>query len=422
MMNRCMWCQLMSKKRRKINKIKVLRFLILVLLLIIVIILGIDKLTKKELKIINKENLNKTPEKEEIKEPVNDKLSMIMVGDNLIHDSLYEEAHINANYDGYDFKPIYELIKPIVSKYELAYYNQETILGGSDIGVSSYPSFNSPYEVGDAMIDAGFNLVSLATNHTLDRGEKAVINSRNYWNSKENVLAVGSYTSQEEKEKVQIKEKNNITYTMLNYTYGTNGIKVPNDKDYLVNIWPVTGSNKDYDTSYQNYKEQVKKDIEAVRDKVDVLIVAMHWGVEYQTTPNNYQKDAAKFLADLGVDIIIGTHAHVVQPIEWIDDTLVIYSLGNFTSAHEVVNIGNRVGLMTSLEIEKNAITKEITIQNVENELSYMYYKTNYTNFKIIPFSQMDSTYLTNYKEVYEKYKNIVTSLDSNVTVKPLEQ
>ena len=134
-------------------------------------------------------------------------------------------------------------IKEIVSNYDIGYYNQETILGGTELGLKSYPVFNSPYEVGDAMIDAGFNLVSLATNHTLDSGEKAVLNSRNYWNSKSNVLAVGSYSSTEERNEVHVEETNGITYTMLNYTYGTNGIKVPTGKDYLVNVWPCTGND-----------------------------------------------------------------------------------------------------------------------------------------------------------------------------------
>ena len=118
-------------------------------------------------------------------------ISLVMVGDALIHDKIYNEAKVLGN-GGYDFKPMLSLVKDIVSEYDLAYYNQETILGGSEIGVSSYPSFNSPYEVGDAFVDVGFNLVSLATNHTIDRGERAVINSRNYWNSKIDVLAVGS--------------------------------------------------------------------------------------------------------------------------------------------------------------------------------------------------------------------------------------
>ena len=341
-----------------------------------------------------------------------DKVSLVMVGDNLIHDKIYNEA---KRENGYDFKSVYSLIKPIVSKYDLAYYNQETILGGSDIGVSSYPSFNSPYEVGDAMIDAGFNLVSLATNHTLDRGEKAILNSRSYWNSKNDVLAVGSYSSFDEKNEVQIRKIGDISYTLLNYTYGTNGIDVPLGKEYLVNIWPVNGSNPNNDSKYQSYKEEVKKDIEKVKDKVDLVMVAMHWGIEYEYNPNEYQKDMAKYLASLGVNIIIGTHPHVVQPIEWIDNTLVIYSLGNFVSAHEVVNIGNRVGLMSSVDIIKE--DGKIKIDNLSNDLLYMYYTNSYKEFLVVPFSQMDSKYLSNYKEVYDKFKNIVQNIDSNIKV-----
>ncbi len=396
-------------KRLKFFKSLIISILILILLTSIILLLISKPEQKKE---------NKNIEKEDIKNTTS--TSLIMVGDNLIHSSIYEEANRNANYEGYDFKPMYKMIKSIVSNYDIAYYNQETIIGGSEIGLSSYPAFNSPYEVADAMIDAGFNLVSLATNHTLDRGKQAVLNSRNYWNSKENVLAVGSYSSQEERNKIDIRESNGITYTMLNYTYGTNGISVPKDENYLVNIWPMNGNNPEEDIEYQNYKQQVLEDIKRVRDKVDVLLVAMHWGIEYQNMPNAYQKDAAKFLSDNGVDIIIGTHPHVIEPIDYINNTLVIYSLGNFASAHEVVNMDNRVGLMTSLEIEKDLKTNKITIKNLENELLYMYYTNEYKDFLIVPFSKIDNSYLNNYQEVYEKYKDVITSLNSNIKVKEI--
>ena len=143
---------------------------------------------------------------------------------------------------------------------------------------------------------------------------------------------------------------------MLSYTYGTNGIPVPNGKDYLVNVWPTNLSINDpsRDTEYQAYKEQVKKDIETVRSQVDVLMVAMHWGVEYTHEPTAYEKDSAKFLADNNVDIVIGAHPHVIQPVTWIDDTLVIYSLGNFVSAQlQDQNYNKMVGLMTSVNITK---------------------------------------------------------------------
>ena len=411
------------KKKRKLKLGNIFIALSLVILFILVIFYGSKQILKKEVK--TESNNNGT--KEEVKEKVYT-TSVITAGDNLIHSSLYNEAHRNANYDGYDFSPMYELLKPIVSNYDIEYYNQETILGGSEIGLSDYPTFNSPYEVGDTMIDLGFNLVSLATNHTIDSGSKAVLNSREYWNSKENVLAVGSYSSEEERNKVDIRESNGITYTMLNYTYGTNGIKVPEGKEYLVNVWPtdLDINDPEKDTEYQDYKKTVLEDIKRVRDKVDVLFVAMHWGVEYTHEPTEYEKDMAKFLADNGVDVIIGTHPHVIQPVTWIDNTLVIYSLGNLISAQyqnqsTCTDYKCTTGLMTSFKITKTEKGKDKTIKidDVSNELIYTYY-SGFRNFKVVPFSnEAIQTYLPSYKTVYEKYKAVVQKYDETMKVVP---
>ena len=356
--------------------------------------------------------------------------NMIMVGDALIHSSVYEDAHRIANYNGYNFKPQISLIKEKVKDYDIAYYNQETILGGTSLGLSNFPRFNSPYEVGDAMIDAGFNLVSLATNHTADKGERGIINSREYWNRQEGVQAVGSYTSNKEKEEIETKilEVNHIKYAMLNYTYGTNGMPIAHS--YLVNVWPTNTekiNNPTNDTKYQAYKETVKNDINKLRDKVDVLMVAMHWGVEYTHTPTLYERDMAKFLADNGVDIIIGSHPHVIQPIEWIDDTLVIYSLGNFISAQyqnqdSCYNYRCTVGLMTNLTItKKQTINKiDIKVDNINNELIYTYY-SNWRNYKVIPFSNQEiKNYLPNYEKVYNTYAKIIASDDERIKTVPL--
>lgn len=399
----------MKRKRKK----RILPKITIVLLLIVGIYFGYNELS-------NNNNINNDSKINIDNNNSSTSISLIMAGDNLINDKLYNAA---KKGDGsYDFRSMYSYIKDIVKNYDLAYYNQETILGGSEIGVSSYPAFNSPYEVGDATIDAGFNLVSLATNHTLDRGEKAIINSLNYWNNKSNVLTSGSYLSNNDRNKINIKEVNNITYTMLNYTYGTNGIKVPEGKEYLVNIWPGNGNNPDNDTKYQEYKKTVKEDIERVRDKVDLLIVAMHFGVEYTHVPTNYQIDMAEFLSSLGVDIIIGTHPHVIMPITYINDTLVIYSLGNFLSAQDTNNDYNTtVGLLSSIKITKN-IDKDnntsIKLSDLNNELIYT---TNKDGYKIIPFSNLDiKDYLNDYERVYNKYANIVRSIDSSININSL--
>lgn len=401
------------KKRRVRLKVKnILLFLIFLILIPISII--VSYLNKPGLTDNNTDNNKEETEIEEYE------ASLIMVGDALVHNSLYNDANKLANYNGYDFRPQIELIKEEMSSYDIAYYNQETILGGTSIGLSSYPAFNSPQELGDAMIDAGFNLVSLATNHTLDRGEKAVNLSREYWNKQENVHAVGSYRSNDEKQQLETKvlKVNNITYAMLNYTYGTNGIPVPSGKNYLVNLWNDT-------TNYEGYKEQVKSDIAAIRDKVDVLIVAMHWGREYTHTPTELEVKTAAFLASLDVDIIIGTHPHVIQPVEWIDDTLVFYSLGNFISAQTSSSCSNlkcNIGLMSSLTIKKTIENNEtkIEITNIKNNLIYTYHK-NYTNFKVIPFSNPKiKDYLQNYEDVYNQYSGIIETDDPSIELVPI--
>ena len=416
------------------GKRKIQRSLWKIILVILLIISGIiifknrdriDIFRKSE--DINSNQTVQTGKNSNTQEDSSTTVSLVMVGDNLIHSSIYKDAKRLAGGNGYDFKPIIEYIKEKVQNYDLAYYNQETVLGGSELGVSDYPTFNSPQEAGDAMLDAGFNIVSLATNHTMDRGEKAVLASVDYWKKHENeALVAGSYSSEEERNKVQIREKNGIKYAMLSYTYGTNGISVPKGKEYLVNVWPTDLSLNDpaKDTEYQNYKEQVKKDIEAVRSQVDVLMVAMHWGVEYTHEPTAYEKDSAQFLADNNVDIIIGAHPHVIQPVTWIDDTLVIYSLGNFVSAQlQDQNYNKMVGLMTSVDINKTVENGKtsVKISNVKNELIFTYYNKNtWSNFKVIPFSNENiGKYLPNYKTVYETYKKIVQKMDSNMYVEP---
>lgn len=397
-----------KKGRQRKKFFKILLIFITLLILILGIVLIVNMINKKDKEVNNKEIIASKEEKY--------KLSLIMAGDMLVHDKIYNEARKNANNNGYDFKPMLTYIKDIVKDYDLAYYNEEVVLGGSSIGLSSYPAFNSPYEVGLDMIDTGFNMVSLATNHTLDRGTKAIENSLDFWNSTD-VYTAGSYKTMEERNNIKIKEKNNITYAMLNYTYGTNGIKRPNGYESYVNIWDMSNKN-----SYEEYKNVVKQDIENIRNKVDVLIVAMHFGEEYNFNTTWYQEDSSNFLSSLGVDIIIGTHSHVLGPIKWINNTLVIYSLGNFLSAHEVVNLSNRIGLLSSIDIVKEVKDNNTTIklENLNNDLIYTYHN-NYKDFKVIPFSNSDiNKYLDNASSIYDKYSKYVTSLDNNINIKSI--
>ena len=395
----------MSKRRKKRVKKGAKVFLVLCLALCAFLIYFVFFNDKKELK--TKIIKPKETKKDEVETVKTTKASLVMVGDALLHSSVYKDAYVDGRYD---FSGQLEFIKPISQKYDLAFYNQETVLGGTELGLSDYPTFNSPQEFGDEMIDSGFNIVNLATNHTMDRGEKAILKSCEYWNSKKDkVLSVGSYCSSTERDEIKIKEINGIKYTMLSYTYGTNGIAVPSGKEYLVNLYS---------------DEQAKKDIEAVRDKVDLLLVSMHWGVEYQAEPTEEQKREAEYLASLGVDIIIGTHPHVIQPITYIDDTLVIYSLGNFISAQDTDGDYNcMMELMSSVDIVKETKGKEskIRLENLNNELLYNYFKkgSRWYGFKVIPFSQMNSSYNSDYKRLYDKYSAVVRKYNSDIPINP---
>lgn len=353
------------------------------------------KKTEKEVPI-------KKEQKEIEKTPKEYKASLFMVGDALIHYGVYNDA---KQSDGsYDFKPMLEYIKPIASKYDLAYYNQETILGGSSLGYSSYPRFNSPQEVGDAFIDAGFNMVSLATNHTMDKGEQGVINSVNYWKTnKDKVVYSGQWLSQEEREKesAQIYEKNGIKYAFFSYTTWTNGLETPTGKEYLNNV-------------YSN--EKAAADIAKVKDKADVIIVAMHWGTEYSLGVNTNQDEIAKYLSDLGVNIIIGAHPHVVEPVEYINDgkTFVIYSLGNFISDQGVTE--RLIGLAMELTIKKVVdIDDKVTI-SIESPKAQLIYTKDKKDFKVIPFSKLNDSILPNYMKLYEKYKGVVNTFYPELT------
>lgn len=390
----------MKEKKKLKRGVYIALYLLIFLLLIGTSLYFFDKRKNSDVvpNIPNVEE-NKEPEVEEPKrEEYTIRLGMI--GDALYHSGCYNDG---KQSDGtYNFDKQLADITPIVKTYDLAYYNQETVLGGVELGLSSYPTFNSPQEVGDAFIKAGFNLVSLANNHTLDKGQKAILNSAAYWREKQNVMTAGSYDSFEDKARSHIGEKNGITYAFLAYTYGTNGIPVPKGKEYLVNLFS---------------EEQAKADIEAVKDKVDVVLVSMHWGVEYTHTPTAEQRRQAQFLADLGVDVIIGSHPHVIQPIEHIGKTVVIYSLGNFISGQN--DLMKRIGMIASVDIHKvveDGMTT-ISVDNVKGDLVYTERTAGFRNFRILPFYKLDANILPDYLNVKSKYEAIINKNDPTIQV-----
>ena len=380
--------------------------IVLLLFLIVVVFSTLFILNNKEIK--NEENtiVEEPKNKDKVEES---ELSLIMVGDCLIHGAIYNDAKEGNTYN---FYKMLDRIKPIISSYDLAYYNQESILGGTSLGVQSYPSFNSPQEVGDAFLDAGFNIVTFANNHTLDMGEKGILSALSYWDTKKSqgIMTAGSYRSFEERNTDIIMEKNGIKYTILSYTTTTNGISRPKGKEYLVNVYNP---------------EQVKKDIERLRDKVDLLMVAMHWGVEYTHNPTQEQKDIAAYLSSLGVDIIIGSHPHVIQPVDFINNTMVIYSLGNFIASQQG-NVAKHTGLMMSIKVHKKTVNGEskITLLEPTAELEYVYSvpvnSSTRKNYKLYPYEELNDSLLKDYKTHFNEFMNIVTKYNKNILYKEI--
>lgn len=341
----------------------------------------------------NEKEEEKESEKEEVK-PTEKRMSIVMVGDALIHGAIYMDASVNKTYtanDKYDFSKMFNYIKPLISKYDLKYYNQESIIGGGN--PQHYPRLNSPDAIGEDLLGVGFNLVSLANNHSFDQNESGLLHSLEFWKKHANEAhTAGSYSSFEERDEIPIYEQNNIKYAFLSYTIPTNGLSAPQGKEYYVNVYS---------------EEQVSKDVKRAREKgAEVVMVAMHWGVEYTHVPNDEQKNVAKYLSDLGVDLVIGSHPHVIQPMEYVGNTLVIYSLGNFIAAQRVLGEEKSVGLMVGTDI----VVKDgkVTFDKTGFELLYTYSITDLSGYQVIPFSKLTNNYLNGYEQKNTKYRNIV--------------
>ena len=249
-------------------------------------------------------------------------LDLVMAGDVLLHLRL---AYWSDNgKGGYDFNPIFKTIKPLIEKADLAIVNQETILGGKELKVTGYPTFNGPYELGDALVNAGFDVVLHSNNHALDRGKQGIYNCLNFWKKYPKIKTVGINTSEAQKKKLCIYEKNGIKVAILNYTYGTNGIPLPKDMPYAVN--------------YLNKKEVIS-DIKRAEKEADFTIDCPHWGTEYLRGISDYQKAWSQIFAENGVDLVLGCHPHVIEPIKYVTDKktghkmLVYYSVGNFVNS-----------------------------------------------------------------------------------------
>lgn len=325
-------------------------------------------------------------------------VSLVAVGDNLIHNSVLKSGRINDST--YNFDRLFDVMRDNFQEADIAIINQETILGGDFRPYDGYPNFNSPNELGDAIVKSGFDVVLQASNHTLDVGTQGVLNCIEYWKKQDDITYLGINDSQEERETIRVIERNGIRIALLNYTYGLNGRILPKDKPYLVNLIDTT---------------MIKSDLEKAEILADFTIVFPHWGVEYVYKPNREQTSLAKMMVRYGADLIIGTHPHVLQPIEWIETSngnkaLCYYSLGNYTSGQKATP--RVLGGMAKIELKR--INDSVFINNA-GVIPLI------THYEWVNGTSLHQTYkLSEYTERLEK-RHSLNYYDSTFSVKTLK-
>ena len=288
------------------------------------------------------------------------KIRLMMLGDNLLHMGIVRSGILADGTRNYDM--LFEPIKDHLAVADIKMINQETIFGGNQLGFSGYPHFNSPTEVGDAIAKAGFNVVLQASNHSADKGISGLKHCVDFWKKYPDVLITGIFENADEpNQDIGLLEIDGVTFAILNYTYSPNLSTLP--KEIQGHLGMLCDWDKDTGKiSFTRLHPDVLTDIEQAKQMADVVVVCPHWGTEYTFVPSSYQQKFAKQMTDAGADLIIGTHPHVIQPVEWIESengnrALCYFSLGNYVSTQQ--------DAITMLEAMA-WVTFEITEESVE--------------------------------------------------------
>ena len=262
-------------------------------------------------------------------------VSLMAVGDNLMHMGIVNTGKQSDGTYNYDF--LFRPLSEFLALADVKVINQETILGGNSLGFSGYPRFNSPTQVGDAIANAGFNVVLHATNHAADQNKAGIVNCLEYWKQHPEVTVAGIH--EENDFSIPVITVKDVTFAILNYTYGPNAGTIP--KSYRNNLNLLCAYNESNgQLDFTTLNPRVIEDIQSMDKEVDYVVVFPHWGTEYQSVPSSYQKEFAREMTEAGADIIIGAHPHMPQPVEWIESengnkSLCYYSLGNYVSTQK---------------------------------------------------------------------------------------
>lgn len=379
------------------------RFYIFLLIFLLLVSLGISTLVRT----INKKEATKpvaqtiTPS-EVLPEDIT--IKMTVIGDIMCHNTQYQDAY-NSSKKKYDFSYVLKDVKDKLSQADITIGNLETTFAGAKVGYSSYPTFNTPEALGTALKEAGVDILATANNHCMDKGYKGLVSTIEKLD-KIGIDHVGTNKSQEARNEILVKDVNGIKIAFLAYTYGTNGIAIPKDKSYAVNLIN---------------KKQIKADLEAAKSlNVDLISVNMHWGTEYRLEPTQEQEELANFLFENGADIILGSHPHVLEKMEKRTITLddgttkegfLIYSLGNFMSGQYYDH--TKQSIILDLQITKHG-DGSISIDSATYTPIYMYKSSSGSKqrYLVMDIEKAISDYKAGKKNISSTvYKTLKTEL-----------
>ena len=296
--------------------------------------------------------------------------NIVAVGDIIVHEEQLK-AQFNESTGEYNFDNNFKYVKSYIKSADMALANLETTLAGEKQKYTGYPLFNSPSSIVDALKDCGFDILSTVNNHTIDRGSAGVFSTVAEI-EKRKLKVVGTRENLDKKPYI-IEEVKGIKIGVISYSYETprkgknktlNAIEIPSDVTKLLNTF-----------SYEYIEEdlnKIKLQIDEMKSKgAEAIVFFIHWGNEYERQPNVHQTSIASRLCDYGVDVIVGSHPHVIQPIEFITSkktgkkSLVVYSMGNFISNQQYERTNNRYtedGIIVNIQFKKNKTSKDITI------------------------------------------------------------
>ena len=318
-------------------------------------------------------------------------VKLIAVGDIMMH---FPQIKAGKNQNGYDYSHFFDEVSPILKKGDITIGNLETTLAGKKYDYSGYPRFNAPQILAKNLKDAGFTILNTSNNHSLDRFEKGVINTIDSLNNN-NLNHIGTSNSKERNNYPLIINKKGINLAFFSYTYGTNGISIPKNKDYLVNLID---------------KDLIKNDLKLIENReIDFKIIYLHFGNEYKTYPNNYQKKLVTWLFENGFDVVLGSHPHVLQPMETYtinaEKKFVIYSLGNFISNQR--DKYRDSSIILEMDFEKNYLNGKTNMKDINYHPTwvYRYYDKNKYNYKIL-LSEKNYDFLP--EKLNKKMKNTI--------------